>query len=208
MDMTQMEQLATEVAYELGLLRGEGWVLHRMGKPDDTWPSAYLAGEDGALLLLQYADVPAARVTATGLFPDGTTMFGVHRASVNPDRGTAVLAREVDRRVLQAGYLEMLPSALAQHRRREAAVRHRAELLGQVAALFGVDASDYGDGRKVFLGEVTSCSGYVENSLGAPESLSLNLSGIPAATALEMLAVLARATREEKLSTAKQAVAH
>ena len=202
MDITELKELAEQVAYELEFLRGEGWKLGRLGPAGDSWPAAWLDGADGAVLELRYGFEAPGRVTITGIFPPRTGGRCHFSANVNPERGAQIIARAADNRVLQAGYLDVLPGAIrerAEIDRKEAA---RAELLGQVAALFGAEAADYGDGRKVFLGEFIAGNGYVETYLGDPDTLSFNLSGIPAGTALRMLAVLAEDTAGRKSRSA------
>jgi hypothetical protein len=200
MDIAELSDLAGQVAYELTSLRGEVWTVATT--TDDTWPSAELSGEDGARLKLIFGWYAPGKVTVEGMFPPATGSRADYRANVDPARGPEVLARAADRRVLQAGYLDVLPSAIAQRAemdRREAA---RAELLGRVAALFGIDPADPGDGRKVFLGQFLAGSGYVETYYADPDSLTFSLSGIPAATALRMLAVLAEDTSGRNISAA------
>jgi hypothetical protein len=193
MDIAELKDLAAEVAYELEFLRGEGWTVDTT--TDDAWPSAELAGEDGARLKLIFGWYAPGKLTVEGMFPPATGSRTDYRANVDPARGSQAIARAADKRVLQAGYLDVLPPAIAQRAemdRREAA---RTELLGKVAALFGIDPADHGDGRKVFLGQFLAGSGYVETYYADPGSLTFELSGIPAETALAMLAVLAKDTR-------------
>lgn len=189
----EMEELARQVAYELTELRGEGWSLARMGRPDDTWPVAWLLGEDRAMLRLLLVG-SAGKVNVSGEFPGNAGALMRYQCNVNPDRGAAVLARAANRLVLEAGYLDALPGVLKRHQEYEAKRQRQAELLSQAAELLGTRPADPGDGRRVFLtGDV---HGYVEVRTGDPATVSFSISGIPAQTALEMLAVLARDTRK------------
>ena len=168
-----------------------------MVRPDDTWPTAYLHGANSAVLRLGYGFESAGKVTITGVFPPSTgSLYHRFSANVSPERGPVVIARAAHQRVLQAGYLDVLPEMVRLRAKLDRQHAEREELLGKVGALFGIDPHDYGDGRKVFLGEVSAVRGYVETYLNEPELVSFNMSGIPAATALEMLAVLARDTRK------------
>lgn len=189
-----MEELARSVAYELTSLRGEGWRLDRMGRPDAAYPLAYLAGEDHAVLELFYGFHSPGKVTVTGVFPGTTGAFELYRANIDPARGSEVVAREANRRVLEAGYLDVLPGKVAQAGRQAVREARRAQLMREAGALFGKDPRDDGDGGKLYLGEFVHGQGYVENYRSEPESLSISLSGIPATTALRMLAVLAEDT--------------
>jgi hypothetical protein len=202
MDTTEMEELATQVAYELTSLRGEGWRLDRTGRPDVAYPTAYLVGEDHAVLELFYGYHAPGKVTVTGQFPGTAGAFDLYRANIDPARGAEVVAREANRRVLEAGYLDVLPDKVARAARQAVREARRAQLMREAGALFGKDPRDDGDGGKLYLGEFVHGSGYVENYRSEPESLSFNLSGIPAATALRMLAVLAEDASGRNISAA------
>lgn len=196
MDQATMSNLATAVAFELDHIRSEGWRLDRMSAHGDAYPAAWLASDTDAVLMLQYGFESPGRVTVTGVFPKSTGALYHFSANVDPERGAVAIARAADRRVLEAGYLDVLPDMVALRARIDRQTAERETLLARAGALFGIDARDYGDGRKVYLTEVSEARGYVETYLNEPQSVTFNLSGIPAETALEMLAVLARDTRK------------
>jgi hypothetical protein len=186
MNIQELRKLGTEAAAELTALRGNDWVIET--EKDDTWPSLVLAETaTQARLRLIYGWFAPGKVTAEGIFPESTAPRIGYRANIDPGRGGARIGREADRRVLRSGYLGELPAALERRARMDDRARHVAMRLGQAASLLGVEVED----GRVFVGEFVLGSGYAEMySASFPDTMSLNISGIPAVTALEMLAIL------------------
>jgi hypothetical protein len=186
----QMLDLGKGVAAELSRLRGEGWTAVNLS-PDDTrgYPSVELTeAKSRARVKLIYGWHSTGKVTATGEFPEGTGTRSDYRANIDPDRGAVVIGREVNRRVLEGGYLDSLPLALERKELQDAKAARKAALLGQVAATLRTRV----DGSKVYAGKFARGSGYVEMYYGEGENaLNIDISGIPAETALAMLKVLA-----------------
>lgn len=191
MNIQELRELGAEAAAELTGLRGERWLVE--STRDDTWPSLVLAEPaSGARLQLIYGYWSPGMVTAVGVYPKDTGTRYPYRANVDPGRGGSRIGREADRRVLRGGYLDELPAMLARRAEMDVRTANRAERLGQAAELFSTQVID----DKVFVGEFVHGSGYAEMySVMAPDTMSLNISGIPADVALRMLAVLAASAR-------------
>jgi hypothetical protein len=187
----QMLDLGKGAAAELSRLRGEGWTAVNLS-PDDTrgYPSVELTeAKSRARVKLIYGWHSTGKVTAVGEFPEGTGTRSNYRANIDPDRGAVVIGREVNRRVLEGGYLDSLPLMLERKEKQEASAARKAALLGRAAALFGVETET---GDKVYVGKFARGSGYVEMYYGEGDNaLNFSISGIPAETALAMLKVLA-----------------
>jgi hypothetical protein len=189
MDHKEMAALGAGTAAWLGQMRGESWKVGDSNAGADTdFPWVDIANPgNGAVLRLIWGLHAEERVTVEGRYPEGIA-HAVRRANVDPGRGAMTVAREANRRVLLAGYLDDLPAVLARKAaqdRREAA---RELLMARAAELFGVEP----DGGKVYLGQWLDGSGTAEAyMLTDPESISLDLSGVRADVALRMLAVMA-----------------
>jgi len=193
---TDVEKLATEVAAELGKIRGESWALAELVPEEDEYPWAVLQGPGNARVRLIVNWYSPGRLTAVGLYPEGTHGQEI-KASTNPAFAPARIARTVDRRVLAAGYTDCLVPALAERAWKDKKAARIGLLLRRAAELFG-DAP--ADAQRVYLGSRLLGSGTVEvhsnnwPGNGEPDGYTLNLAGIPEETALAMLAVLAART--------------
>lgn len=202
---------AEQLAKQLGYVRHEmgQWEVISTDPPEHGNPGVTIGHSAGIARL--HVGVHDGRWQVAGVGPDGWSMRRLWRATfaLEPDGRWPAwdqlrIAREVDRRVLVAGYLDEVLLArriLAEH---VAVATERMRWLSQVAGMFGVGvpSGTGSDGWKVFLRQFVEGSGYVE-SYGSSEAhaahLNINLSGIPAEVALEMLAPLAaHAARECK----------
>lgn len=198
MNHQQMRDLAGDVAATLTAERGEPWQCTQADTPADTdYPGARLDGPAGARLQLRegwqaHVDRPCGatgKVTVTGLFPAGQS-HGTYTANVNPARGARTVAREAARRVLDAGYLAELPGILARKHQHDQEQAERLDWLRRAAWITGQDApADAGD--RIGLGHLAAGYGDVRAYWTGSDRLNIELSGIPAETALRMLAVLA-----------------
>jgi hypothetical protein len=198
MDHTEFAGLATDLAAELARLRSEDWTAELAG--GDTW--ATLACGTARVTVTWYAR--EARLVIYGLDPDGRYL-SPYRITVNPARGALAVAKDVSRRILAAGYADDLLAAIAKKAERDALEAQRAALeaqraawLDQAAELFGItrpkDHERGADPSKVYLAQFVTGNGYVQNYGWSDEHadmLDINLSGIPAQVALDMLKVLA-----------------
>lgn len=154
---------------------------------------ASTAGE--ARLSVDFAWRDPARLVVTGIYPV-THLERLHHAeiTVRTDRGTAVIAREVSRRLLP-GYLAELGRVRETIARDERDAAARQAIGGQVTALFPADSFTrvtgyHGHGTEAVFHAGNGSSGTVRMS-GNPSAVGLDLHGVPAAVALRMLAVLA-----------------
>jgi hypothetical protein len=158
--------------------------------------------EDGAVitagaarLTLEVVWGDPGRLEVTGIYPP-TRLERLHRAriTVRIDRGPAVIAREITLRLLP-GYLAEL-GRVGDHTARETRDSGLREALGaEVTALFGGDsftreAGWQGHGTETVFNAAGGADGTVRMS-GDAARVALDLRGIPAGTALRMLAVLA-----------------
>lgn len=188
MTQEEFETLAGQVAAELGKLRGEEWGVTRPGYPGKY--GADLNGPGSTRLRLSAGWDGEGKVSISTLYPEGTS-GRTWRANVNPARGPQVIAREANRRVIGAGYLDDLEQAKDRKEQQDRREQAEADLMAQVAALFGMPPPGPGN---LYLGECVRGTGhvgtywdYADGSL----ALDIDLTGIPAQTALAMLEVLA-----------------
>jgi hypothetical protein len=192
-DRKQFADLAARLAWQLGELRHETWTV----ACQDYDFIAQLAGPGDARLGLHWLN-RAKRLRVSGLDPDGLAAFRRRVITVDPSRGLLIITKDVNRRLIAAGYVDDLLAAKAKKAARDTADAERASWLDQAAALFGIgrpkDHTAGDDPHKVYLGRFVKGSGYVESyghGDGDTGHLNINLSGIPAHIALAMLAVLA-----------------
>lgn len=187
---------ATNLARRLGDVRSEEWSVLGTDPPEHVNPGVFI-GQGNARL---HVGVSQGRWTVRGEGPDGYRLPTDWRASfaLEPDGrwpawDSLRIAREVNRRILAAGYADELLVVLYRKGEDERELAERMRWLSQVAGMFGVGIpSGFGtDGRKVFLRQFVKGSGYVESYLPDETHLSISLSGIPAEVALAMLAPLA-----------------
>ena len=131
-----------------------------------------------------------------GKYPEGTS-GGTYQARVDPQRGLLTIAKDIDRRILGAGYVDDLLAAIEAKRERDEREAKRASWLAKAAELFGVEPpKDTGYlGRpytpQLDLSRFVKGQGHAESYWDGTEHLNINLSGIPAQVALDMLKVLA-----------------
>jgi hypothetical protein len=192
-------ETATSLAKHLDYVRkgGETWTV--LSK--DEHGSGVTIGYGNARL---HVGVHDGRFQVAGVGPDaGYSLRKMWRATfaLEPDKrwpawDTLRIAREVDRHIISAGYIDDVLVARARKDNDDAVATERMRWLSQVAGMFevGVPSGEGSDGWKVFLRQFVKGSGYVESygsSLANAGHLSINLSGIPAEVMLEMLAPLA-----------------
>jgi hypothetical protein len=191
MNHAEFAGLATDLAAELGKLRSEDWTAELAGGRD-TW--ATLACGTARLTVTWYTR--EARLVIYGLDPDGRYL-SPHRITVNPARGAAAIARDVSRRILAAGYADDLLVAIARKAEKDELEATRAAWLARAAQLLGIDpppaADDIGRGIKprLDLGQFVAGQGHAESYWDGADRLNIDLTGIPAQVALDMLKVLA-----------------
>jgi hypothetical protein len=160
---------------------------------------AVLAGPGTAVLHIQPSYPDTSRLTITGACPQTRrdTRDITYSIGVSADRRGAVIAREITRRLLPA-YLAALAQVLEYNETEGRNTATRDAVMTRAAALFGLDPSHLaGDGHhstQVSLSGALPGSAYgTVTANGAAETLGLDLHGIPADTALRILAELARA---------------
>jgi hypothetical protein len=198
MDSVDFDRLAKGLAAELGTLRSEEWTV----TADETADArAVLAG--GIARLSVSLGWRTGRLRVRGLDADGN-VFRTWDITASPDRGAPAIAKDVNRRILAAGYADDLIVARAKKTAREVSDAARAAWLDQAAELFGIarpkDHTRGADPHKVYLGQFVKGSGYVQSyGYGDTDTdyLDINLSGIPAQVMLDMLAVLAAHVRAQ-----------
>lgn len=195
MDTAEFADLAKDLAARLGDLRGEQWT----AEPDERYQAGAVLAHGIARLHVSW-DHRERKLRVAGLGPDGSQL-GRWSINANPERGAAVVAKDIARRILGAGYLDDLLVARAKKADRDERDAKRAAWLAQAAELFGIEPPAGGrqglarltEGR-LHLQQFVKGSGYVEAygyGDGDTDHLSINLSGIPAEVALGMLKVLA-----------------
>jgi hypothetical protein len=194
MDAERFTDLIKALAWELGQLRRESWTW-----PPQTAHATYTTLACGNAMLSLSWNSRAGKLHVAGLGPDGHVLarYGAPRGNpltwsvnVDPDRGAPALARDINRRILAAGYADDLLAARAKAAERAAIAAARAQWIAQAADLFEVGMPE--DGEKLYLKQFVTGSGYVQaHGVDDTDHLDINLSGIPAQVALDMLAVLA-----------------
>lgn len=138
------EDVSVRLAEAIGCHMGEGWSGER-----STSGAAQLAGPDGARLYLRvgggHSRIKPGRVEITGSYPRHQ-MYGITCESITVaiDRGAAVIAREINRRILRS-YLPQLAKVQADIIEAERNSRARAELAAQLAAVVGGSVAGVAD---------------------------------------------------------------
>lgn len=190
----EFRTLATSTASELGRRRGETWTPGTWHE-DPDYPAATLDGPGSARLFIQYGHDCAGKITVTARLPEGTHARNAKfTANVDPARGARAIAQAADSRVLKAGYLDVLPAKVAEKQENDAVLAARNAAAASAAALFEVPAPDDGKlslDRFLPRRSLADFGGYWSRG----DHADLNLNGVPLATALRMLAVLAEDTR-------------
>jgi len=115
--LDELAALAAEVASVLTDLRREPWAVAE--QPAARAPTVRLAGPGHAALDLSFGWWATGKLTIDGVFPDGITHKGFS-ANVSPGRGATAIARDANRRVINAGYLDELASAVARKTEQDA----------------------------------------------------------------------------------------
>lgn len=202
MDQVKFEDLARSLAWQLGELRSETWAAELRSETH-----GHLDGPGGASLGVHWY-AREGKLIAEGMGPDRRTRNGLSKAwqaGVDPQRGLLTIGKDIDRRLISAGYVDDLVVAQAKKAERDAADARRANWLLEVAELFGLDVRPRTRGpgedpNKVYLGQFVKGSGYVQSyGRGTQDTdyLDINLSGIPAGVALAMLKPLAELARKD-----------
>jgi hypothetical protein len=207
--LAELAELADGVAGDLGTLRHEGW---KTEIPERTRPSlVYLAHGIARLSLsLSYRD---DRLHVYGLGPDGHFLDkgqrrsqGIWSISANPARGSLAIAKDINRRIISAGYVDDLLAAVERKRERDERQAHSAAMMAEAGALFGITPHEDG---KVYLGEFVRGTGHVSDyRVEGEDLLSIELSGIPRDVAMKMLKVLAQAASSQARCCYKFGPAH
>jgi hypothetical protein len=189
------------LARQLGCVRGELWAVSHA---PDSWPNGADLTCGRAVL---HARVSHGRLAVEGKAPDGYSLRRSWQRTFAlgadgwPCWDALRVAREVDRHIVSAGYIDDLLVVTARKDEADRVDLARAELLARAAALFGVQPPEAdrhmrqrAEAWKLNLGRFVTGSGYVEASTrgDGTDHLDINLSGIPAEVALGMLEVLAR----------------
>jgi hypothetical protein len=178
------------LALSLSELTGQRWAASTKG----GWGTT-LSGPGQAQLT---AELCEGRVYIDGNFPGGFGPAKCYRITVSQDKSAPAVARDIQRRLLNAGYTEALASAIESKAAKERREAERLALLVQVAELFGKQpptSPEYG----VRLSELCTVagSGDVKAYWRGSDRLNIELAGIPAGVALAMLAVLAEAEKRQ-----------
>lgn len=178
------------LALSLSELTGQRWVASSQRGYGTT-----LSGPGQAKLTAELYD---GRVYIDGNFPKGYGPAKCFRITVSQDKSAPAVARDIQRRLLNAGYTEALAAAIESKAARERQEAGRLALLVQVAELFGKQpptSPEYG----VRLSDLCTVagSGDVKAYWRGSDRLNIELAGIPADVALAMLSVLAEAEKRQ-----------
>lgn len=127
------KQTARQIAREVAPLLGEGWVFD-----DRDSAGASIAGPDDAELFFYLGYGSKGKVTISSSYPNGTYQkvwkYDRFEIGVSVSRGAAVIAKEIQRRLLP-DYLPELArvrQAIADHDAAEARRDSVAEVLGKI----------------------------------------------------------------------------
>lgn len=169
--------------------------------PEASWDGcgAMLAGPSGARLHL--TGPRDGRVHVSGCFPPTSLRVTSHGISVGASRPPAVIAAEIARRLLP-GYLVQLAD-IGEHDAAEQAAREaRTVLAEKITALFPAGAAVMpahcqGSARSEIVLHLGEAGGGWVKFYGAGLEVELDRIRVPAAVAVEMLAVLAARARQE-----------
>ena len=187
----QLIRLASNIGVQFYELRREDW---RTDSGPDERRGVRLVGPGQIALNLTCDDRTGGQLHVTGLFPDGTWGYKSWTANMNPAKPPRVLAREIERRVIAAGYVDDLLVAVERKRAADKRAAARLAWLAKAAALFGLAAPS--GLERVYLDTFLDGTGYVQSYRGQHDDrLTLDLSGIPAEVALRMLQVLAESVQ-------------
>jgi hypothetical protein len=156
---------------------------------------AYLTAGDARLHLTAVWNWPGY-VSVAGCYP-ATSLYRLHRAHINVrlDRGAAVIAREITRRLLP-GYTGQLGKVLDHNAREQHDAGTRHAIAGKVAAMFpGSHTRDAGcQGRETEVIMHARCGGSgAVGGYGDCSKMSMEIRSVPAEVMLRMLQVLAGA---------------
>ena len=190
MDAARFADLAHALAWQLGQLRQEEWTAQL-----DERGGTYAVLVTGIARLSISWSARQRKLTVSGHYPEGTG-GEAFQARVDPQRGLLTIAKDINRRILNAGYLGVLAHAVERKATMDATEAERASWLAKAAALFGIkppaSTDDIGRGIKpqLDLGQFVKGQGHVESYWDGAR-LNIELSGIPAQVALDMLKVLA-----------------
>lgn len=192
-EMTRDEQriYVHGIAAALRALRSEEWHLDAKFT-GNGWTNWRLAGPGHASLTVTIGGYRLdGKVQVKGNYPKTERSSPrVYEITATASRGPVAVAKEINRRILGAGYVDEL--LLVLYANEEHADAEAAELvtLGKVAALFGQQApEDPTNGVRV--SDWLAGTGQVK-TYGGWESVTIELRGVPTDVALRMLAVLAR----------------
>jgi hypothetical protein len=146
-----LSALTAEIAKELGA----PWKVRplRPDRDEENYPTRWIVNGEGAELWVRIEEYGAqkGRVKVSGsLHINGqfqTVYENGNRASVpdisvNPERGVAVIAKEIKRRLLP-DYLRVLAFALAQADRHNQQTKARQQAIRELLALTGGEAPDF-----------------------------------------------------------------
>lgn len=164
----------------------------------DEWFGAGLHGPDNALVWLSKPSSKPGYVHASGNFPETRKTLRT-RPSVNvrADRGPAVIAREITRRLLPA-YLPLLAEVVEYNATEDYERSSRKTVVDKFGALFpGSHSSDIGYtgyGRRGVLGGAGGI-GTVE-ATGDGSNVTLNVR-VPADVAMQILELVAESRQRE-----------
>ena len=120
MDPVKFADLAEALAWQLGELRHEKWAVGEQGV---NHTHAVLCGPGKARLSLGW-NAREGKLRVSGLGPDGRA-FKRWSVNVDPQRGLLAIGRDIDRRLISAGYADDLVVALAKKAERDAEYSRR-----------------------------------------------------------------------------------
>ena len=173
-------QLAGLLAPELSKL-GHDYVPNTDVRYAD-YPGVYLDGPNGAQLYLRVDDKNTDRVVVRGVYPRNG-MYGLehYRITVARDRGPAVIAREILRRLLP-GYLAQMAAIVVDNNERSQARAARLTLAKELASLLnGTIERESDDSTQTNLRFYNDPRGYGDIRINyRADSVEMKLSSLPA----------------------------
>jgi len=186
--------LCSDIAREMSAVRGEAWTTR--GQQSST---VTLCGPKDAAIMLSDGWRHAGKIAASGLFPTGYGR-GTYEANVAISRGARTIAREVSRRIIDAGYQDALAEAVAAKAERDHRDSVQVDLLRRAAAVVGGGDPGAPDaevrfGRYHHAGD--TMHGTVKSYWRGRGLLSFEVTAVPAETAMRVLAVLAECARAQ-----------
>ncbi len=164
----------------------------------DGHRGVYLDGPNGARLFLALDWRNSDRLEVSGIYPRGTQLHNVerHEIGVRRDRGPAVIAREITRRLLP-GYLTDLERVQADNDERATMRDRRQSVARELAELAGgtVDAQDDRSTQAGVRWFHNNGDSYGDVRINyRADSVSIDIRSLPVEVARDVLALIGKAS--------------